>query len=260
MNKKFTKLLSLLLVSVLIFVFVGCGNDDSKETEDINNLQNDVLTEEINADSSIFSKQEITTAEVGDIIKFGTYEQDNDSSNGKDKIEWLVLEVKDGKALVISKKALDCKPYNNEYEDVTWETCTLRKWLNDDFINSAFSADEKAAIPTVTVSADENPEYSTYTYPGNATEDKVFLLSINEVNKYFESDQARACEPTEYAVANGVYVNSDSGNCWWWLRSPGDYQFGAASVSDDGDVDELGYYVNGSNCAVRPALWIDLNS
>ena len=163
------------------------------------------------------------------------------------------------KILVISKEALDCKPYNTSYTDVTWETCTLRKWLNNDFINAAFSADERTMIPTVTVSADKNPDYSTN--PGNATQDQVFLLSITEVNKYFSSDSARQCKPTDYAVAvaNGAW---GSGNfCWWWLRSPGDTQLTAATVSSDGDVFVDGFYVIFVDLvAVRPALWIDLNS
>ncbi len=116
--------------------------------------------------------EKLKIAKVGDYVAFGAYEQDNNTSNGKEDIEWLVLEVKDGKALVISKYALDRKPYNASYTDVTWETCTLRKWLNKEFINAAFSADEKAMIPTVTVPADKNPDYSTN--PGNATQDQVF--------------------------------------------------------------------------------------
>ena len=194
----------------------------------------------------------------GEYIKFGAYEQDNNTSNGKEDIEWLVLEVKDGKALVISKYALDYQQYNTSYTDVTWETCTLRKWLNNNFLGSAFTANEKAMIPTVTVSADKNPEYSTY--PGNATQDQVFLLSITEANKYFSSDSARQCKPTEYAVAGGAYVNSSNGNCWWWLRSPGYFQNDAAVVSDVGDVYEHDRGVDRDDGAVRPALWIDLNS
>ena len=194
----------------------------------------------------------------GEYIKFGAYEQDNNTSNGKEDVEWLVLEVKDGKALLISKYALDCKQYNTRYTDVTWETCTLRKWLNNDFLGAAFSADEKAMIPTVTVSADKNPDYSTN--PGNATQDQVFLLSITEVNKYFSSDSARQCKSTDYAVANGAYVNSSNGNCWWWLRSPGYTQDYAAHVYSDGYVSGHGGGVSSDIDAVRPALWIDLNS
>jgi len=210
--------------------------------------------------NSIYAQYNVVklkVAKAGDYVFFGEYEQDNNTANGKEDIEWLVLEVKDGKALVISKYALDCKPYNTSYTDVTWETCTLRKWLNNDFINAAFSAEEKAIIPTVTVSSDKNPEYSTN--PGNATQDQVFLLSITEANKYFSSDSARQCEPTDFAVANGAWEN-DSGNCFWWLRSPGYTQDNAAYVFPDADVYEVGLYVYHAHNAVRPALWIDLNS
>ena len=205
-----------------------------------------------------YKVEKLKIAKAGDYVFFGAYEQDNNTSNGKEDVEWLVLEVKDGKALVISKYALDCKPYNTSYTDVTWETCTLRKWLNNDFLGSAFSAEEKAMIPTVTVSADKNPDYSTN--PGNATQDQVFLLSITEANKYFSSDSARQCEPTNYVVANGAHVDSDSGTCWWWLRSPGRSQCHAAYFSGVGDVSEDGYFVYQDLDVVRPALWIDLNS
>ena len=200
------------------------------------------------------TKDQLKNIKVGSHINFGTYEQDNNTSNGKEDVEWLVLEVKDGKALVISKYALDCKQYNTSRTYVTWETCTLRKWLNNDFINAAFSVDEKAMIPTVTVSADKNPEYSTN--PGKATQDQVFLLSIPEAIKYFSSDSARQCEPTDFAVANGA----DSGNCWWWLRSPSDDLDVVATVDYNGGVCELGNYVDFDSYAVRPALWIDLSA
>ena len=180
--------------------------------------------------------EKLKVAKAGDYVFFGEYEQDNNTANGKEDIEWLVLEVKDGKALVISKYALDCKQYNTSYMDVTWETCTLRKWLNNDFINAAFSAEEKAMIPTVTVSADKNPAFSTN--PGNVTQDQLFLLSITEANKYFSSDSARRCKPTDYAVANGAW-ESDNGNCWWWLRSPGNDRINAAFV-DNAVVSRVG--------------------
>ena len=198
----------------------------------------------------------VKSVNIGDTYRFGSYEKDNNKSNGQEDIEWLVLAKEGTKILVISKEALDCKPYNTSYTDVTWETCTLRKWLNNDFLDSAFSANEKTMIPTVTVSADKNPDYSTN--PGNTTQDQVFLLSITEVNKYFNSDRARQCKPTDYAVANGAWER-DSGNCYWWLRSPGYSQYDAAAVNIYGDVDEFGYAVNYDRGAVRPALWIDLS-
>lgn len=198
----------------------------------------------------------LKNSKVGDIVYFGTYEQDNDTSNGKEDIEWLVLAKKGNRILVISDKALDRQPYNSSRARVTWETCTLRKWLNNDFINAAFSAEERAKIPTVTVSADKNPSYSTS--PGNNTTDKVFLLSITEVNKYFSSDSAWQCRGTAYCYAQGAY-KAGNGNCWWWLRSPGYTQSSAANVYDGGDVNEIGNNVFLDNNAVRPAMWISID-
>ena len=200
---------------------------------------------------------------VGDTFVFGSYEQDNNNSNGKEDVEWLVLAKEGNKVLVISKYALDCQQYNTSRTSVTWETCSLRKWLNGTFINNAFSAEEQAMIPTVTVSADKNPGYSTD--PGNATQDKVFLLSITEANQYFTSDGARKCAPTDYAIAQGAYTSDNykaggRATCWWWLRSPGYVQDDAALADDDGDVVEYGGRVSSDHRAVRPALWITLDS
>lgn len=199
----------------------------------------------------------LANANPGEKVFFGSYEQDNDTSNGKEDITWIVLAKEDNKILAISEKALDCKPYNNEkYTKVTWETCALRKWLNSSFINSAFSSEEKAKIPTVTVSADKNPKYSTD--PGNATQDQVFLLSIAEAEKYFSSNSARRCTPTEYAIANGA-----ERSCLWWLRSPGKYSEHAADVQSGGDIYYAGYLYRtisayDGDLAVRPAMWISI--
>lgn len=206
----------------------------------------------------------VKNASVGDTITFGAYEQDNNTSNGKEAIEWTVLD-KDGMSLLlISKQALDCQQYNTSYTDVTWESCSLRKWMNGTFLNKAFNAEEQTQIQNTTVSADKNPEYNTN--PGNATTDKVFLLSINEVEKYFNSDEARKCAPTAYAKAQGAYTSdiyktaSGAATCWWWLRSPGLNQNYAAYVLNDGSVYYFGDCVDTVIDAVRPALWINLDS
>ncbi len=203
-----------------------------------------------------YEKAMLKNANVGSIVTFGAYEQDNNTSNGNEDVEWLVLKVKSGKVLVISKYALDCKPYNTSYDEVTWENCTLREWLNNDFINLTFSKDERAAISTVTVSADKNPKRSTN--PGKATQDKVFLLSIPEAEKYFILKDARKCEPTKYAVECGAYVDDADGGCWWWLRSPGSTQSYAANVNNDGSIYDYDIYVCNNKNAVRPAMWLSV--
>ena len=195
--------------------------------------------------------------QVGKTVTFGNYEQDNSASNGKEAIEWLVLAREDNKALLISKYALDCQPFHSSYTNVIWEKCSLRSWLNSTFLNSAFTAAEQGKILSSKVTADKNPKYDTR--PGNDTTDKVFLLSITEVNKYFSSDNATQCAGTKYCYAQGAY-KADNGNCLWWLRSPGSDSHRAAYVYIVQSVIYGGSGVNDDDIAVRPALWIDLAS
>ncbi len=191
---------------------------------------------------------------TGDVISFGRYEQDDRS--GADDIEWIVLTVEDNRALVISRYALETRLYNEIRADVTWETCTLRTWLNGDFCNNAFTDSEKAMIQEVWNSNPKNPKHRIK--GGNDTLDKIFLLSIDEVEKYMPSNSSRQCEATLHAKQTGAYVHYQSGYSGWWLRSPGSDKKRAALVSERGNVDLLGsgkpvlYYV------VRPALWLNL--
>lgn len=188
-------------------------------------------------------------------IAFGRYPQASKNENAL--IEWLVLKNDGSKALLISKYALDCQRYNTSGTDVTWETCTLRRWLNGSFINSAFSAEEQKQILHTTVTVDRSP-YRTN--PGNNTKDRVFLLSIAEAQKYFGSDSARQCQGTAYCFAQGAYKVGD-GYCLWWLRSPGSSGC-TAYVYNGGSINEYGYPVDNGTIAiaVRPALWINLGS
>ena len=207
--------------------------------------------------------KKIKLAINGEIVKLGSYEQDNNTSNGKEEIEWQVLERQDNKILLISKYALDCQKYNSENTDVTWENCTLRSWLNSTFLSNAFSESEKSMIADTKVTAEENPNYSTN--PGNDTTDKIFLLSINEVNKYFTTDESRKCVPTAYSIGQGADISSSEtpgakATCWWWLRSPGGSQSYASDVYLGGSVSNRGFRVDVSYVCVRPALWINLKS
>lgn len=198
--------------------------------------------------------------EVGNTYKFGSYEQDNNIINGKEEIEWIVLAKENNKLLLISKYVLDDQPFNAERSDTTWETCTLRKWLNDEFYNEAFGLDEQNRIQPSVVSADKNP--SCDTSPGNDTNDKILIISITEAEKYFSSETARYCSPTAYAKERGAYTdnwikkNEGKEVCWWWLRSPGSSSHYAAFVAG-GAVNDFGWLVNSDRAAVRPALWIN---
>ena len=208
----------------------------------------------------LFSK-----AEVGSNVFFGTYEQDNDTSDGKEAIEWIVLLRDEDKLLLISRYTLDCKPYNYSYMSTTWETSDIRKWLNDGFIGDAFDKDETSIIVNSVVNADENPGYAIQSGPvGNSTVDRIFLLSCFEAEEYFNSDSARQCCGTDYCNERIAkeriakkHIKGDT--CSWWLRSPGHYANCAAAVGSSGSIYTSGYKVNDSSIAVRPALWISLD-
>lgn len=217
---------------------------------------------------------------VGNIVTFGRYEQDNDPTNGPEEIEWIVLDVADGenpKALLLSKYGLDAKQYNHRYEPITWEECSLRSWLNDEFLKTAFTEKEQDAILVTEV--DNSPEQGYIEWAdvisGNDTQDKVFLLSCAEAKQYLdvtpenkENIKARVA-PTPYAIAQSAWVNNKyltadgepAGR--WWLRSPGRYEYRAAHVIGNGSLQNshvsaaADHYGGG---VVRPALWLNLDA
>lgn len=192
-------------------------------------------------------------ADVGDYIVFGAYNQDNNDKNGKDPIEWIVLAKENNRILVISRYALFREKYHSSKSDVTWEVSTLRQTLNNSFFDVAFNEAEQGLIPTVMVSAEKNSEYNTN--PGRPTEDKIFILSPNEVKKYLPSEKSRQCKPSA-AVASNLGLYTSSGFCRWWLRSPGENQDTATSIDYNGGICIRGRTVNYLGDNVRPALWI----
>lgn len=185
----------------------------------------------------------------GDEIQFGNYPVDENKTAA---IDWKVLAKENGCLLVISKYGLDCQKYHTERAAITWEKCSLREWLNDSFMKAAFSPAEQALVNKVTVPADKNPFWGTD--PGKSTQDKVFLLSVPEVRKYFHSDSERQCVATKYAIDKGSEVRE--GGCWWWTRSPGGDTDIVANVVFDGSAGKYGSFVHQGN-TIRPALWIN---
>ena len=202
--------------------------------------------------------QLISEAEVGEVVILGEYEQDNDIDNGKEEIEWLVLAKEEDKALLISKYVLDNTPFNEYEVRITWETCTARKFLNNSFYKTAFNDSIKEFILTTTVKPADNIKYGFS--GGNQTEDKLFLLSLEEARLYFDINAERISRATKYAAAKGSYNNGDAG-CWWWLRTPCDDNESALCVYYHGEVDEdTDSGVHDTHCGVRPAMWVSINN
>ncbi len=224
----------------------------------------------------------------GDYIIFGHYEQDGDTSNGPEPIEWEVLDEYDGGMLLISRYILDAVPYNTEKIDITWEKSSIRYWLNEDFYYDAFDADEQRGIVKVKLSNPYNACWGTK--GGKDTEDHVFLLSAEELQKYYSFDtwydekmygysQTLLTGYTQQAKNNGLdtytitqekydtemaaygYDESCIGlqHGAWWLRSPGYIGCRACLVARYG-AGGWGYegLVTFDYNGVRPAIYIKL--
>lgn len=190
-------------------------------------------------------------------LYLGTYEQDNNTSNGAEQIEWVKLTEKDGMALLVSKYALDCLPFHQLGGSTSWAACSLRSWLNTTFYKSAFSADEQALIKTVTNSSPANTSYPD-TAAGPDTEDNVFLLSYNEVIAYIEGQENRVCYGTPYAISRGCVEENNA--VFWWTRSPGASEKTAFIYNHDGKPQTKGAGVDLTYYGVRPAIWVDISA
>ena len=215
------KTMAVLIAVLLLFGLAAC-----RETE---------LEQQPTGDNS-----SETLMDVGNVIQFGNF-------------DWRVLDVRDGKALVISDKILEINWYSTEFGDMTWESCSLREGLNTGFYDQLSAADKARIIETRV----ENEG-------GSGTDDRIFLLSIAEAEQYFASDSDRIALSGN---SNPLYDEGEAGA--WWLRSPGADAHLAAVVRADGSINMDGDYIyhvdmhsdlevmmDGSG--VRPAMWISL--
>ncbi len=266
-------LLSLVLATVLLLN--SCGSEPQKDqgvqdntgVSQTENGSGEGLSEEdktTGTEEVAENKEEereftgISYNSIGDTVTFGGYEQDNDTKNGTELIEWVVLDTDGENVLLLSKYGLDAQAYNTSGETVTWENSTLRRWLNETFYEAAFNEAERQAIITVTNVNPDNERWGTS--GGNDTEDMVFLLSIGETETYFaDRNDTLWTEATPYAVQQGAFV-SDDGCSPWWLRSPGDDNDGgfcAAYVDyPPTGVVLSGYAAERNSRVVRPAVWV----
>ena len=214
-------------------------------------------------------------------------------------VKWRVLSTDGNQALLLSDVVLDNREYNTEWDDIMWETGTIRSWLNGysassnkqgidysskNFIDSVFSAEEQSAIAETTV-VNEGSQFDDFAEDGRDTNDKLFLLSESEVyedtaERYgFDKDdniedKARRAKSSTYAKAMGICWDSSrqyAGSCEWWLRTldggdvddygddGGIWGVGAIYVKAWGDIDVLGSDAN-ADCGVRVALNLNMLS
>lgn len=198
----------------------------------------------------------IDNASVGKVVNLGQYNQSNNEQ--KESIRWIVLEEKRDRLLLISEKVLNGHCYNKKDGHITWENCDLRKWLNEKFIEEAFTKSEQERLLTTLV---KNPKNLAYGIDGgNETYDKLFVLSVDEFNKYLHNNPIAKCKPTQFAINRNVIADPNYDNCCcWWLRTPGKLGRGCFVFYDGTDnglgearEKKVGIFLNG----VRPAMWV----
>ncbi len=199
---------------------------------------------------------------AADIITFGRWEQDDNPGNGAEPIEWIVLEVRDGCALVMSRYGLVQCRYAYHSAGQTWADSAIRTILNQDFFASAFTDDEQRSILLTHV--DEGIDQQDPAHPaaqgrvGEDTDDRIFVLSYAEIVRYLPTPEDRICYATPFISrhANRSETRGAEGyTCWYWLRSPA-FRNNAGAVDWDGTID--GCYMNHAYGVARPCCWVDL--
>ena len=197
---------------------------------------------------------------VGCTVTFGTYSAYKDgiyswSTVRSDPVEWVVLDREGDNALIISKLVLDCVPYSEDDDNVSWKSCSLRKFLNETFFRYAFNADEQARVKTAKLISPCGYGYTEETL------DKVFVLSADEAKSYL-SAEARLSKPTQYAVNQGADEEYYTGCAWWWLRDAFEYDGKATALcieGENGNVRDDGLDVDTNFVGVRPVMWVSIN-
>lgn len=275
------KFMTILISGATILGLSACSNGDVTSTseatiadttitetiESVETTKATVVTQttepatETTAETEPFIRPECSVADItcniGDQVEYGSFivNSDGDSS----PITWTCLDIQDGKALLLSDKALDCRMYHGALVDTTWAECDLRAWLNDDFISMAFTPDEASCIWYSDIVNDNNP--TSIVSGGANTIDQVFILDYDELNTYFADDESRLCLPTEYAVDNGCWTSDfqvSEGCTNYWFRNPGLFASRAGYVFLNGAIISDGDFVNQTFVGVRPAMWVKI--
>lgn len=234
-----------------------CGHDENKGN----------FCEECGSAKPVYDEPEFDESEFetdiqpGDYVHFGNYKM---TRTGTDDIEWLVLDIEDGYAFLLSRYGLDRIKWNKSSNGATWETCWMRSWLNDEFLYNAFTSSERYAIRTTTLENDESTSRNDWNTTGRnsgTTEDKIFLLSYQELSEYLGTNE-RMCIPSEYAVSQGCnrsskgFLNGQR-TCWYWLRTCA-FKNNVGVVDWDGSLATC--YMHHSYGVVRPALWVEVSA
>ncbi|MBQ6288031.1 MAG: zinc ribbon domain-containing protein [Clostridia bacterium] len=180
--------------------------------------------------------------QVGKIIVFGVYEQDN-NTKGKEPLEWIVIksDKESGYIQLITRNVIDSVPYAGK-QNAKWSNSSVREWLNEDFLNTAFSASERKYLIPADVK-DNNGATSTT--------DKVFLLTYDSVESYLPTGNLyRLGKPTNYVKGKKQLTVTGQNTCSWGTRDP------EIKVSPSGEKQETSA---NTIIGVRPSVYVRID-
>lgn len=252
--KKIVKIISAILVLVLSTSLFGC-----KKNKPVAPAGTPTIIPAVTAPPPPHVTEAINSLLHGNQVSFGTYEQDGDTSNGKEPIEWIVSEtwVSNNKYIVmlISKKTLFVSQYNETNDDVTWQSCSLRKYLNNDFVKDAFTIDEQTLLFENEIQTLPNPN-ATGVSSDFTTKDRVFVPDYGDYNEFDmfieeRADLTAAAKKQAEGIDKDKYIDNS-----WWMRTEGQDLKHALTFNNTGEaVFEDGDPVD-SYCGVRVAIWL----
>ena len=185
-----------------------------------------------------------------------------DQGQGKEKISWIVLKRTTDRALILSEYALESMAFSDSGRFCVWEKSAIRRWLNGEFIKSAFSSQERSVIIPV-ANKNETKIVDDETQFDPDTVDTAFLLSMEEVEELLPTQKERIAQATRHAEYQGAEISNAKRYCYWWLRSGvGNWLSSkeaawAIRVKDTGEPEQWG--VQSSGLCVRPAMWVDVD-
>ena len=279
------------IYTLVIAMALGAAACSDKTSDDTILSETPIVTESTGTESS--ASEQVTEPEPEPVIleathvggftisgdrltaKGGAYDQDGNIDNGAEPIEWIVIADSEDRLLLLSDKVLEQKTFNDSYDATSWETSSIRKWLNEDFYNAAFNDEEKTIIEDyVTIPGDVSAGTADIT-------DKVFLLSLEEAEAYIGAEEGTpgnllCSKVTPHAVNAGVwYITEeyyslfgfkDKGfsdemiNCGnWWLRTNGKDDTRIMDVGASGIIRTTGHEAASKQDGVRPAIYIRIS-
>lgn len=198
---------------------------------------------------------------IGTEMTFGRYEQDNNSANGPEDIEWIVYYKNQKDVYFISKYILDVVPFENGSVSSGYSSSALLRWMEGSFLEEAFSWEEREYLMIQELDKPSNANYSNVPQ-GQAVKSKVGIFTLKEMQEYLGSNlgsQIYKAEGTPYALAQGL-LKSSQGYSPWWTRSMGKGNTDAAYVQTNGEFSYEGAAVNSQNIGIRPVICFSLDT